>query len=504
MPVHRTSTGYGLQRLLHGLTDAVIPADVEISGVSDDSRTLHRGELFIARGGPHRSGSLYIEDALQAGAAAAVVEPGWESTRYNAGIPVIPVSGLNMKAGIIAARYYGDPSADLSVVGVTGTNGKTTVSYAIARVLDNVSKGTTGLIGTLGFGQSGELSAAMNTTPGAIMLQQILHDMKVKSIDTVVMEVSSHGLEQGRVSGVRFHTAVFTNLTRDHLDYHPDMEAYGNAKKRLFLTPGLKHAVINIDDPYGLQLSREISADIHVVAYGLCSKPTGLYEGLEYVSGVVLENRIDQLCLEINSPWGAGRADICAGGRFNAYNFLASLAVLQVLGIDFDRSLRELPGVFPVPGRIEAFRGHGEFMVVVDYAHTPDGLENVLQSLREVCSGRLICVFGCGGDRDRGKRPRMGEIARRYADQIILTNDNPRTEQPETIINEILAGMKDRKGVIVNTDRAQAISSAIADAGKDDIVLVAGKGHETYQEIGKQRYPFSDRQLVRNLVGDKP
>ena len=504
MPAYRSSTEYSLQRLLHGLTDAPIPANVEVTGVSDDSRTLHSGELFIARGGPLCSGTLYIEDALQAGVAAVVVESGSESPRNNAGIPLIPVTGLNMKAGIIAARFYGDPSADISVVGVTGTNGKTTVSYAIARVLDSVSKGTTGLIGTLGFGQSGELSATRNTTPGAIRLQQILHDMKVKSIDKVVMEVSSHGLDQGRISGVRFHTAVFTNLSHDHLDYHRDMAAYGNAKKRLFLTPGLKHAVINIDDPYGLQLSREINTDIHVVAYGLRSKPLDLHGGLDYVSGVIVENRLDQLCLEINSPWGAGRADICAGGRFNAYNFLASLAVLQVLGIDFNGALRELPGVFPVPGRIEAFRGPGDFMVVVDYAHTPDGLENVLQSLREVCSGRLICVFGCGGDRDRGKRPRMGAIARHYADKIILTNDNPRTEQPEAIIDEILAGMEDREGVTVNTDRAQAISSAIAGAGKDDIILVAGKGHETYQEIGRQRYPFSDRQLVRNLLGDKP
>jgi UDP-N-acetylmuramoyl-L-alanyl-D-glutamate--2,6-diaminopimelate ligase len=494
---------YSLKRLLQGLTNDQTLPELEITGLSDDSRTVRSGDLFLARAGHRTSGVLYIEAALRAGAAAVLVEAGTAITISTAGTPVIPVAGLEMKVGIIAARYYGHPSAGISVVGVTGTNGKTTVSYAVARVLENVRKGSAGLIGTLGVGQSGHLAASLNTTPGAIRLQQILLGMKDMSISTVVMEVSSHGLDQGRVSGIRFHTAVFTNLTQDHLDYHGDMEMYAAAKKQLFLAPGLEHAVINTDDPYGARLSKKISDRLHLIAYGLEDKsPGSRRNNNEYLSGVILESRLDHLRLEVNSPWGGGQVDIHAGGRFNAYNFLAGLAVLYVLDIPFDQALRELPGVFPIPGRIETFRGRGNFTVVVDYAHTPDALENVLGSLREVCAGRLICVFGCGGDRDKGKRPRMGEIAGRYADLIILTNDNPRSEQPEAIINDILAGITDSGRIIVQADRAEAISSAIGRARADDIILVAGKGHETYQEIGQQRYPFNDRQLVRNLLGD--
>lgn len=491
-----------MKDLLHGLTDASIPPDLGITGLSDDSRQLRNGDLFIARGGLRSSGMLYIEDAVRAGAVALVVESGMEDSVDSVGVPVIPVTGLKIKTGMIAARFYGDPSAEISVVGVTGTNGKSTVSYAIARVLDAIGNNTCGLIGTLGFGSSGNLTAGLNTTPGAIRLQQILRDMKDRSVNPVLMEVSSHGLDQGRVAGVHFHTAVFTNLTEEHLDYHGDMAAYGDTKKQLFLTPGLKHAVINTDDPYGLRLSAEVGEALHVIEYGMEKKSSGQHPQHEYISCVILENRTDLLRLEIESPWGGGQVEIRAGGKFNAYNSLAILAVLHLLGMDFDRAMRELSCVFPIPGRIETFRGRGKIPVVVDYAHTPDALENVLRTLREACGGRLICVFGCGGDRDKGKRPQMGEIARRYADLIFVTNDNPRSEQPEAIINDILAGITDMDGVKVQADRAQAVAAAIECARSDDTVLIAGKGHETYQEIQGQRYPFNDRQLVRGLLGE--
>ena len=501
MPAQTTATGYGLKQLLHGLTDVEITPGVVVTGVTDDSRTLHSGDLFIARSGQHSNGSQFIAQALAAGAAAVVVDAGQDLKINGAGVPVIPVPGLAMKTGIIAARFYGDPSASLAVVGVTGTNGKSTVSYALARVLDSIRADSCGLIGTLGFGQSGNLTASLNTTPGAISLQQILRGMKDQSVHTVVMEVSSHGLDQGRVAGIHFHTGVFTNLTEEHLDYHGDMEAYAEAKKQLFLSPGLAHAVINTDDPYGQRLSRELGTSLRVVEYGLNRGARDTHAQHEYISAVILENRLDLLHLDIESSWGGGQVEIRAGGEFNAYNSLAVLAVLHLLGIDFEQSLAALPGVFPIPGRIETFRGSGDIPVVVDYAHTPDALENILRSLRAVCSGQLICVFGCGGDRHRGKRPRMGAIACRYADRIFLTNDNPRSEQPEAIIDDILAGMENRNAVTVQTDRAQAIAAAIACAGHGDIVLVAGKGHETYQETGGRRYPFSDRQLVRSLLG---
>jgi len=494
--------GYSLKRLLHGLTDAQIHPDVEVTGLSDDSRSVCAGDLFIAREGYRTSGSLYIEDALRAGAAAVVVETGGKYSGANTGVPIIPVTGLKLKTGIIATRFYGDPSTEIPVVGVTGTNGKTTVSYIIARVLDSLRSGKSGLIGTLGFGQSGHLTTNLNTTPGAIQLQHILRGMRDESINSIVMEVSSQGLDQGRVSGTRFHTAVFTNLTEEHLDYHGDMVTYASAKKQLFLTPGLKHAVINTDDPYGLQLSREVGDKLHVIEYGLEDKPHGERRDHEYLSGVIIENNLDQLRLEISSPWGNGQIEIYAGGRFNAYNSLAGLAVLHILGVDFDRAMRELSFTFPIPGRIETFRGRGNFAVVVDYAHTPDALENVLHTLREVCKGRLVCVFGCGGDRDRDKRPRMGGIAAHYSDMVILTNDNPRSEQPEAIIDDILAGIENRDNVTVQPDRAEAITRAISCAQSGDIVLIAGKGHETYQEIGNHRFPFNDRQLVRNLLGE--
>lgn len=501
MPAILIKSGYKLSTLLDGLTDSPAYADPEITGLNNDSRSIISGDLFLACRGLHTDGAYYIEDAVQAGAVAILVEAGAETTIANPGVPVIPVADLKTRAGIIAARFYDNPSVSIKVVGVTGTNGKTTVSYVIAGVLNAVSKGSCGLIGTLGYGQDGPLSAVGNTTPDAIRLQRILSEMKSESVRTIVMEVSSHGLDQGRISGIHFHTAVFTNLTEEHLDYHGDMAAYAAAKKQLFQAPGLKHAVINIDDPYGMQLAGEIKGHLHVITYGL-SEHAGVNHGpsAEHISGVVRENSLDGLILDVRSPWGEARVEINAGGEFNAYNLLASLAVLHLLGIPFDRALSELPGIFPVPGRIETFHGKN-FTVVVDYAHTPDALENVLRSLREICTGRLICIFGCGGDRDKGKRPRMGEIAGRYADRIILTNDNPRSEQPESIINDILDGISRRDNVSIQADRARAITSAINEAMPDDVILIAGKGHETYQEIGPQRYPFNDRQLVRNLLG---
>ena len=499
MPAIQTTSGYKLNSLLDGLTNYPVPPQLEVTGLNNDSRNITPGDLFLACKGQHTDGILFIEDAVRAGAAAVLVETGEETAC--AELPVIPVTDLRIKTGIIASRFFGNPSTGIEVVGVTGTNGKTTVSFAAAAVLNAVAKGSCGLIGTLGYGQDGRLSEVVNTTPDAIRLQQILFEMKSKSVRTVVMEVSSHGLDQGRTSGIEFHSAVFTNLTEEHLDYHGDMAAYAAAKKQLFLAPGLKHAVINVDDPYGMQLAGEIGGRLQVITYGL-SESAGISHGTgtEFISGAIIKSSLDGLSLDVRSPWGEGRVDISAGGKFNAYNLLASLAVVHLLGVPFERALAELPGVFPIPGRIETFHGD-HFTVVVDYAHTPDALENVLRSLREICTGRLVCVFGCGGDRDRGKRPRMGEIAGRYADRIILTNDNPRSEQPESIINDILAGISRRENVTVQSDRAQAITSAIGEALPDDVILIAGKGHETWQEIGRHRYPFNDRQLVRTLLG---
>lgn len=495
MALKEPAQGKSLRYLLAGLADSSLDRDLakdlEITGVNLDSRRIKPGELFLACLGSRTSGADYINHAIQAGAAAIAVESGLNYGPLDRQIPVVQIHDLQHKAGLIAARFYGEPSKALNVVGVTGTNGKTSICAYLAQALMAHQDRDIGVIGTLGYGCFGKQQAGQNTTPDPVTLQQTFAALQSQGINTALMEVSSHGLEQGRVAGVEFNIGIFTNLSVEHLDYHGDLESYWRAKQRLFHIEGLQSAVINGDDHYGRRLIEELGAGLQVISYGL---------GEQSVAAVVRDDHIDHITLEVTSPWGEGVLQAGVGGRFNAHNLLACLATLCLLQVPFSEAIERLSAVNGVPGRMECFGGKGAPRIIVDYAHTPDALEKVLNTLREYCTGELICVFGCGGDRDKQKRPLMGEIAEHYADRIILTNDNPRFEEPTAIIQNIIAGLKRSDNVTIKPDRAAAITSAIESAGSDDLVLVAGKGHETYQEIAGTRYPFSDRQLVRKLL----
>ena len=475
-----------LSALLAGLIDTPLVDDPQIEGLTLDSRSVQPGWLFIAVPGVRADGRAYLAGAYGRGAAAAVYEEKNFSSdsRYT---NAIAVKNLREHIGTIADRFYGSPSRRLQVIGVTGTNGKTTTTHLLAQVLDS-PQARCGLIGTLGSGFPGRLDPSLHTTPDALSVHGLMAKFADAGAKTVCMEVSSHALDQARVGGVAFDIAVFTNLTRDHLDYHGDMDAYGAAKAKLFDFPDLKAAVINQDDSFGQALIAR--ARMPVMSFGL--------KGGD-VQARRLTPSTQGLSLTVATPAGEVELSSPLLGRFNAANLLAVLAVLLVMGMPLTEAAARLAKAQPVAGRMERFGGGDKQpLVVVDYAHTPDALEKALQALREHTSGKLLCVFGCGGDRDRGKRPQMGRIAEQLADIVIVTNDNPRHEDPAAIINEIVAGMQGTPRAV--PERTRAIRTALAEAHDGDIVLIAGKGHEDYQEIGDQRFDYSDRDTVRALL----
>jgi len=479
-----------LHELLHGLVEQLPVADCAITGISTDSRRVQAGDLFVALSGTREQGHYYIKDALERGAVVALHERGAGALVGAVTAPVIAVDHLREKLGTIAARFYGQPASAMTVIGVTGTNGKTTCTHLLAQALDE--PGTRcGLIGTLGAGFPGELEPLQHTTPDAVSLHRQLAELRRRGAGRVCMEVSSHGIEQGRVAGIQFDVAVFTNLSRDHLDYHGDMESYAAAKARLFDWPGLRAAVVNAEDPFGRSLIEKLRDRLELLSFGL---------GSGDVHTLRLRPTANGLELRITTPGGEVSFDSPLIGRFNAANLLAVLCCLRLLGMDLDEAARRLARVQPVAGRMEQFRGReGWPLVVVDYAHTPDALEQSLIALREHTGGRLICVFGCGGDRDRGKRPLMGQVAERLADLVVLTDDNPRSEAPADIVTAIRAGMESEPTVI--HDRIAAIEWAITSAQAGDTVLVAGKGHEQDQQIGDLHVPMNDRATVVRALG---
>jgi UDP-N-acetylmuramoyl-L-alanyl-D-glutamate--2,6-diaminopimelate ligase len=489
MPVS-AAQGIRLSTLLAGLTDAPLADDPEIRGITLDSRAVQQGWLFIAVPGARTDGRAYIAGAYARGAAATVYEVnGFEPDARSAN--AIGVRALRQHIGTIADRFYGAPSRKLKVVGVTGTNGKTTTTHLLAQVLDRPDA-RCGLIGTLGSGFPGQLDPSLHTTPDAVSVHRLMAEFVSTGAKAVCMEVSSHALDQARVAGVAFDIAVFTNLTHDHLDYHGDMDAYAEAKARLFDIPNLKVAVINRDDAFGRELIERLRGRTPVLSFGL--------QGGD-VQAKTVETSPDGLTLRVVTPHGGVQLRSPLLGRFNAANLLAVLAVLLAAGVPLAEAASTLAHAQPVAGRMERFGGSGDRpLVVVDYAHTPDALEKALQALREHTQGKLVCVFGCGGDRDRGKRPQMGRIAERLADVVILTNDNPRHEDPASIINEIATGMQTTPTAV--PDRTQAIRAALSEARAGDIVLVAGKGHEDYQQVGERRLAYSDRDTVRALLGE--
>jgi len=478
-----------------------------IERLASDSRRCAPGVAFLAYPGETADGRAHIGDAIARGAAAVL----WDDRKFlwnpEWRVPNLPVPELKQQAGALAHEFYGRPSESLWVCGVTGTNGKTSCSQWIAQALAGEGR-KSAVVGTLGLGYPGELEENPNTTPDAVALQRALARFVDDGAQAVAMEASSIGIDQGRVEGVKFACALFTNLSRDHLDYHGDMERYAQAKMRLFRSPGLAHAVLNLDDALGVRIAQDRA--------GSGTSRTGytLWPGTGAASG--LEHWLEAHDLELSSAGArftlvtnAGRAEVATAlvGRFNVANVLGVIGVLLAAGLSLDAAVRAAGRLEPPSGRMERLGGGDRPLVVVDYAHSPDALDKCLGALRDVArgqgAGRLISVFGCGGDRDRGKRPQMGEAASRHADLVWLTSDNPRGEDPLAIIGEIRPGVSVPHEVRV--DRRDAIREAIAAARAGDVVLLAGKGHEPYQEVAGRRVPFSDADEARAaLAGWKP
>lgn len=461
-------------------------AHIDVEGLQLDSRTVNKGDVFFAVPGMHVDGRLHIESAIAQGAAAVLFESNndLEKITLHQQTPIIPVKSLTKKISTIAGHFYHNPSAHLSVIGVTGTNGKTTTTQFIAQAL-SLTNSACGVMGTVGVGLSGALTPLSHTTPNAIDVQRYLAQLLQQGAKAVAMEVSSHGLDQHRVDGVQFHTALFTNLSRDHLDYHLNMEAYGQAKEKLFLHAELQRAVINFDDEFGLALAAKVAPKIPTYTYSVLSSKADIYS-----KNTLLNEQ--GIRAAVVTPWGEGELISPLLGQFNLSNLLGVLSVLCSYGYELNQGLDVLSKLTSVVGRMQRLGGDDQPLVVIDYAHTPDALANVLTTLRNHCIGKLWCVFGCGGDRDAGKRSLMGGVSEAYADVIVLTDDNPRFEESGKIINQILLGIKNKKSVLVKADRADAISYAISQASIDDMVLIAGKGHEQYQEVSGIKTPFSD------------
>jgi UDP-N-acetylmuramoyl-L-alanyl-D-glutamate--2,6-diaminopimelate ligase len=477
-----------LKDLLAGLV--VVDDELTLTGLALDSRTVAAGNAFIALDGAAQHGLMHASQAIANGACAVIFDPagqGRQLAERVGDIPAIAVDNLKLKLGEIAARFYGNPSRQLDVIGITGTNGKTSCSQFLSQLMDGC-----GIIGTLGWGEWGKLSKTVNTTPDALSVQHILAELVKAKKQTVAMEVSSHGLEQGRVIGVRFKGAVFTNISRDHLDYHGSMEAYVEAKLALLHKPGLAFAAVNLDDDYSRQVIA--SAPESVALWGFSAKGKTAGPGESVIAEHIL-HQAGGIEFDVRCRHERQRVKVPLYGDFNIENVLAALTVMLAMGMTLADAVSRLARIEPVMGRMERLGGEGEPLIFVDYAHTPDALDKVLSSVRKHCQEALWLVFGCGGNRDAGKRPQMGACAERWADHVIVTDDNPRFENGLDIMNDILAGCSLGKVEVIQ-NREQAIRRAVAGAGANDCIVIAGKGHEQYQEINGVKIPFSDRQVV--------
>lgn len=489
-----------VNELLAGLAAPVAAGNTPVSGLASDSVRVRPGDLFLALPGLRHHGASFARQAVARGACAVAYQPPAADLPADLGVPAVPVPELSRHAGTIASRLYGAPERSLGLIGVTGTDGKTSCTQFIAQALA-LRGDTCGIMGTLGYGLPGALEPSTHTTADTVTLWQQLATLRDRAARWVAMEVSSHALDQGRVAGLPFAIAVFTNLSRDHLDYHGDMARYGAAKRRLFTEFGAHTAVINLDDAFGAALAAELAPGMRVIGYGFGAAPHGWRD--EWLGVERLIATPAGLDLSIVGDTGCGRMQSPLLGRFNALNLLAVLGVLAALDVSLPEAMVVAAGLTTVPGRMERFGGDGQPLVVVDYAHTPNALEQCLAAVREHASGRLWCVFGCGGDRDPGKRPQMGAVAERHADRVIITNDNPRSEDPDAIARQVMAGMDWPDEARLILDRRAAIRTALAEAGPGDVVLVAGKGHENLQIIGDRRLPFDDREVVRSGLGPR-
>lgn len=472
----------------------------ELKDMILDSRVAAAGDLFVAISGHSSDGRHYIPQAIAQGVSAVVAEAQGQAEHgavsMKHGIPVVYLQNLNLLLSDIAGRFYQQPGAALKLVGVTGTNGKTTTTQLLAQWAQMLGE-TSAVMGTVGNGLLNQVVPAENTTGSAVQVQQLLRSLVQQGASFAAMEVSSHGLVQHRVSALPFAAAAFTNLSRDHLDYHGDMQHYEEAKWQLFSSHQSGQKIINADDSVG---QRWLGMLPDAVAVSMENRlPVG-WEG-RWLSATRVDYHDKGATVELNSSWGQGTLESRLMGAFNVSNLLVALATLLSLDYPLDLLLNTAPQLQPVCGRMEVFHAPGRPTVVVDYAHTPDALEKALAAARLHCTGKLWCVFGCGGDRDKGKRPLMGGIAEQYADRVVITDDNPRSEDPRAIINDVLSGLLDAGRAVAITGRAEAVTSAIMQADENDVVLIAGKGHEDYQLVGNQRLDYSDRVTAARLLG---
>lgn len=485
-----------LSYLLSTFPKLVFPHAIIISDLVLDSRLVQKNALFFALSGTKVDGRQFITDAIEKGACAVLTDGLTLAVDWQGRVPIISIPDLKNQTGKLAAKFYDYPAQKMQIIGVTGTSGKTSCTQFMAAVLHYL-KLPCGVIGTLGNGLYGHIQAGNLTTPDAITLQKTLAGFVNKQVTMTVMEVSSHSLDQGRVNGIEFDVGVFTNLTRDHLDYHETMQAYGEAKKRLFDLANF--AVINADDAFGREMLRSFKDRDTVFSYSVDPAFRNEMNAMIYAEDVQLTPA--GIKAHIVTPWGNADLDTILVGQFNLSNLLSVIAGLCLLDIPLALVMEGIHQLHPVAGRMQSFGGGKKPLVIVDYAHKPDALEKVLIALRQQCQGTLYCVFGCGGDRDRGKRPIMAKIAEQYADKVIVTDDNPRYEDPALIVKDIMQGFENSAIVVVQHDRAKAILETIRLAGEGDCILIAGKGAETYQQIGGEKFPFSDGEKVGEGLG---
>lgn len=459
-------------------------ANTMINGVQIDSRKVKAGDLFLAIPGEIHDGRQFIEQAVACGAAAVVAEPPVAGFVDALAVPLIEVPDLQQESGLIASRFHGLPSANLHMVGVTGTNGKTTTSRLVAQLVRMQGR-SCGVIGTLGASLDETVGQGSNTTPDAVSLQQQLSAWYEQGVHAVSMEVSSHAMVQGRVNGVCFETAVFTNLSHDHLDYHGSMDAYGRAKLSLFVSEGLKHALLNLDDEFSARIRDAVEPDVRVITYSVSDPSADVFvERADFSAG--------QVTGVLRTPWGTGEFVSPLPGDFNLANLAAAVSAVTLAGESFDSVLDTASRLRSVPGRMQSLPNALGIQVIVDYAHTPDALEQVLKALKPHVEGDLVAVFGCGGDRDREKRQVMGRVACAIADKVLVTSDNPRGEDPDAILADIESGCSGDYSLEV--DRASAIERAVNEASPGDCVVIAGKGHEDYQIVEGDYLHFSDEE----------
>ena len=493
MPAEKLNNPITLDSLLEGIADA--PA-IPVSGISADSRTLRPGELFLACQGASSHGLDYLGKVVAAGAAAVA----WDSSTgsaVDADVPMIPVADLQHHLGEIANRWFDFPSRSVRVIGVTGTNGKTTVAWLLRQCLNRLDR-RCAYIGTVGYGLDDIEHEGSMTTPACIELHRMLAEFRDQGASLAAIEVSSHALEQSRVDGVSFDAAIFTNLSRDHIDYHGSMQAYFESKAGLFLDFDVRSRIVSLDTDYGTELANRCGPNVVTVS----TRFDRVANGRPYVFVRAVVANPEGSRVSVTSSWGNVEFDLPLPGDFNVANAAEVLALLLCQDVPLADAAAVLATVNAPPGRMEHVKAgqSGAPAVYVDYSHTPASLEAALRALRGHCGGKLWCVFGCGGDRDRGKRAMMGKVAARLADNAVVTSDNPRTEDPQRIISDILEGMGD--GVVTIADRAEAIAYAISGAGAEDTVLIAGKGHEDYQVIGTQRLEFSDVHVARRCLAE--